>query len=43
MPRRWEPFARWLIFLPVIEEAQELRVSPTYYLRHKLQRIAPTR
>ena len=32
-------------FLPVIEEVQELRVSPTYfqYLRHKLQRIAPTR
>ncbi len=32
-------------FLPVIEEVRELRVSPDYfqYLRHKLQRIAPTR
>jgi hypothetical protein len=32
-------------FLPVIEEVQELRVSPDYfqYLRHKLERIAPTR
>ena len=32
-------------FLPVIEEVQELRVSPDYfeYLRHKLQRMAPTR
>lgn len=32
-------------FLPVIEEVQRLRVSPRYfqYLRHKLQRIAPTR
>jgi hypothetical protein len=32
-------------FLPVIEEVQGLRVSPDYfqYLRHKLQRIAPTR
>ena len=32
-------------FLPVIEEVQQLRVSPGYfqYLRHKLQRIAPTR
>jgi hypothetical protein len=32
-------------FLPVIEEVGELRVSPDYfqYLRHKLQRIAPTR
>jgi hypothetical protein len=32
-------------FLPVIEEVQELRVSPDYfqYLRHKLQRTAPTR
>ena len=31
-------------FLPVIEEVQQLRVSPEYfnYLRHKLQRIAPT-
>jgi hypothetical protein len=31
-------------FLPVIEEVRELRVSPDYfqYLRHKLQRIAPT-
>ena len=31
-------------FLPVIEEALELRVSPDYfqYLRHKLERIAPT-
>ena len=32
-------------FLPVIEEVRELRVSQDYfqYLRHKLQRIAPTR
>ncbi len=32
-------------FLPIIEEVRELRVSPDYfqYLRHKLQRIAPTR
>ncbi len=32
-------------FLPIIEEVQELRVSPDYfqYLRHKLQRLAPTR
>ena len=32
-------------FLPVIEEVPELRVSQDYfhYLRHKLQRIAPTR
>jgi len=32
-------------FLPVIEEVRELRVSPDYfqYLRHKLQRMAPTR
>ena len=32
-------------FLPVIEEVQELRVSPDYfqYLRRKLQRMAPTR
>ena len=31
-------------FLPVIEEVQELRVSPDYfqYLRHKVERIAPT-
>jgi hypothetical protein len=31
-------------FLPVIEEVRELRVSSDYfqYLRHKLQRIAPT-
>lgn len=31
-------------FLPIIEEVQELRVSPDYfhYLRHKLQRMAPT-
>ena len=31
-------------FLPVIEEVRDLRVSPDYfqYLRHKLQRIAPT-
>ena len=31
-------------FLPVIEEVRELRVSPDYfqYLRHKLERIAPT-
>jgi len=32
-------------FLPVIEEVRELRVSQDYfpYLRHKLQRSAPTR
>lgn len=32
-------------FLPVIEEVRELRVSPDYfqYLRHKLERITPTR
>ena len=32
-------------FLPVIEEVLALQVSPEYfhYLRHKLQRIAPTR
>ena|SRR6266542_3873130 len=32
-------------FLPVIEEVQGLRVNPDYfqYLRHKLQRITPTR
>lgn len=32
-------------FLPTIEEVQELRVSPDYfqYLRHKLQRMTPTR
>jgi len=32
-------------FLPVIEEVLELRVSADYfqYLRHKLERIAPTR
>jgi len=32
-------------FLPVIEEVLGLRVSPDYfqYLRHKLERIAPTR
>jgi hypothetical protein len=32
-------------FLPVIEEVQELRVSPDYfqYLRRKLARITPTR
>jgi hypothetical protein len=32
-------------FLPVIEEVLTLHVSPEYfhYLRHKLQRIAPTR
>jgi hypothetical protein len=32
-------------FLPVIDEVPELRVSQDYflYLRHKLQRIAPTR
>jgi hypothetical protein len=31
-------------FLPVIEEVRELRVSQDYflYLRHKLQRMAPT-
>jgi hypothetical protein len=32
-------------FLPVIEEVLELRVGPDYfqYLRHKLERIEPTR
>lgn len=32
-------------FLPVIEEVLGLRVSPDYfqYLRHKLERIGPTR
>jgi hypothetical protein len=32
-------------FLPVIEEVLGLRISPNYfqYLRHKLQRVAPTR
>jgi len=32
-------------FLPVIEEVLGLRVSPDYfqYLRHKLERVAPTR
>ena len=32
-------------FLPVIEEVRELRISQDYfqYLRHKLQRTAPTR
>jgi hypothetical protein len=32
-------------FLPVIEEVRELRVSQDYfqYLRHKIQRIVPTR
>ncbi len=32
-------------FLPVIEEVLGLRVNPDYfrYLRHKLERIAPTR
>jgi len=32
-------------FLPVIEEVLGLRVSPDYfqYLRHKLERIAPSR
>jgi hypothetical protein len=32
-------------FLPVIEEVIELGVSPDYflYLRHKLERVAPTR
>jgi hypothetical protein len=32
-------------FLPVIEEVLRLRVSPEYfhYLRHKLERITPTR
>ena len=32
-------------FLPVIEEVLGLRVSPDYfqYLRHKLERITPTR
>ena len=32
-------------FLPLIDEVLALRVSPDYfqYLRHKLQRLAPTR
>ena len=32
-------------FVPVIEEVLELRVSPDYfrYLRHRLERIAPSR
>jgi hypothetical protein len=32
-------------FLPVIEEVLELRVGPDYfqYLRHKLERVVPTR
>jgi hypothetical protein len=32
-------------FLPVIEEVLSLRVSPEYfqYLRHKLERVVPTR
>ena len=32
-------------FLPIIEEVQQLRVSPDYfqYLRQKLARITPTR
>jgi len=32
-------------FLPVIEEVLGMRISPDYfqYLRHKLERIAPTR
>ena len=32
-------------FLPVIEEVLELRVGPEYfqYLRHKLERVVPTR
>jgi hypothetical protein len=32
-------------FLPVIEEVLDLKVSPDYfqYLRHKLERLAPTR
>jgi hypothetical protein len=32
-------------FLPVIEEVLDLKVSPEYfqYLRHKLERLAPTR
>ena len=32
-------------FVPVIEEVLGLRVSPDYfqYLRHKLERVAPTR
>ena len=39
------PIRSLAYFLPVIEEVRELRVSPDYfqYLRHKLQRIAPTR
>jgi len=32
-------------FLPVIDEVLDLKVSPEYsqYLRHKLERLAPTR
>ena len=32
-------------FLPVIEEVLSLRVSPGYFqhLRHKIERLAPTR
>jgi hypothetical protein len=39
------PIRSLAYFLPVIEEVLELRVSQDYfqYLRHKLQRTAPTR
>ena len=39
------PIRSLAYFLPVIEEVIGLRVSPDYFqhLRHKLERIAPTR
>ena len=39
------PIRSLAYFLPVIEEVLGLRVSPDYfqYLRHKLERITPTR
>ena len=39
------PIRSLAYFLPVIEEVIGLRVSPDYfqYLRHKLERITPTR
>ena len=39
------PIRALAYFLPVIEEVLGLRVSPDYfrYLRHKLERTAPTR
>jgi hypothetical protein len=39
------PIRSLAYFLPVIEEVVGLRVSPDYFqhLRHKLERIAPTR